>query len=145
MEKVIIRNVEISDISKLTTLCEELGYPANEDQVINRLNRILKSTSDIVYVAVENDMLVGWIHAFRSLRLETDSFAEIGGLVVSSEYRNKGIGKKLAEAAEKWAQKNGFSQIRVRSRVERNEAKRFYEREGYVVKKSQNVFEKKLD
>ena len=144
MEKVTIRNAELGDISILTKLCTELGYPANDNQISNRLKKLLKSSSDSVIVAVEKTEVVGWIHVFISLRLESDPFAEIGGLVISSEHRNKGIGKMLVNAAEKWARERGLSKIRVRSRLERTDTHRFYERDGYVVIKSQNVFEKGL-
>ena len=50
----------------------------------------------------------------------------------------------LVDAVEKWAIQKGFSKIRVRSRLERTHARRFYEKGGYFVKKSQNVFEKIL-
>lgn len=144
MNKITIRKVELGDLANLTILCKELGYPAREDQVLKRLKKLLKSSSEAVRVAAEKTEVIGWIHVFISFRLESDPFPEIGGLVVSSKYRNKGIGKLLVKAAEKWAQEKGFTKIRVRSRIERSDAKRFYEREGYLVKKSQNVFEKSL-
>ena len=144
MEKIIIRNAELDDLSKLTNLCNELGYLANKGQILYRLKKILKSASDVVIVAVVKNEVIGWIHVFTSLRLESDPFAEIGGLVISSEHRNKGIGKMLVNAAEKWARERGLSKIRVRSRLERTDARRFYEKDGYVVIKSQNVFEKGL-
>ena len=145
MEKITIRNAELNDLPELINLCTELGYPSNDDQINQRLQKLLKSPSDVVYVAVKKTEVIGWIHVFTSLRLESDPFAEIGGLVVSSEHRNKGIGRMLVNAADKWAIEKGFSKIRVRSRIERTDTSRFYERAGYVVKKSQNVFEKELD
>ena len=51
MEKVTIRNAELGDISILTKLCTQLGYPANDNQISNRLKRLLKSSSDVVIVA----------------------------------------------------------------------------------------------
>lgn len=144
MGNITIRGSELNDLPKLTNLCVELGYPAREDQVLKRLKKLLKSSSETVLVAVEQTEVIGWIHIFISFRLESDPFPEIGGLVVSSKYRSIGIGKLLVNAAEKWALEKGFTKIRVRSRLERTEAKRFYEREGYQVKKSQNVFEKSL-
>ena len=145
MEKITVRNAELGDLTGLINLCAELGYPATEEQLDNRLKKLFKSDSDIIYVAVLNTELLGWIHLFGTLRLESDPFAEIGGLVVSSEHRSKGIGAMLVLTAEKWAIENGFSKIRVRSRIERTDARRFYERGGYTVKKSQNVFEKSLE
>ena len=142
MEKIEIRSAESGDLSRLTSLCSELGYLSDSEQIMYRLERIQSSDSDIVYVAVDNTNVVGWIHVFGSLRLESDPFAEIGGLIVSSEHRKKGIGKLLINAAEKWALEKDYSKIRVRSRTKRIDAKRFYEREGYKIIKEQNVFEK---
>jgi len=45
---------------------------------------------------------------------------------------------------EKWAKENGFINIRVRSRTSREKTRQFYESEGYIVIKGQNVFEKSL-
>lgn len=124
MEKAIIRKAELGDISELFVLCAELGYSATSEEIISRLKRIITSGSDDVFVAVEKTVILGWIHVFGSLRLESDPFAEIGGLVVSSKHRNKGIGKILVRAAEKWAKENDYLKIRVRSRIERTEAKK---------------------
>lgn len=145
MNKFSIRPAEIGDISDITFLCDELGYPSAEDQVSERLLSLLKSHNDSVLVSLDVEgNITGWIHVFIALRLESDSFAEIGGLVVKSTTRGKGYGKMLVAAAEQWAEKNGVTKIRVRSRIERKDTKLFYEREGYKIKKEQNVFEKKL-
>jgi len=68
--------------------------------VTSRLNKILSSASDTIFVSVEDKTITGWIHVFAALRLESDSFAEICGLVVKEEFRNKGIGKELVKASE---------------------------------------------
>jgi GNAT superfamily N-acetyltransferase len=144
LENIIIRTAEKHDLSELTALCEELGYPSQIQDVKKRLAKIQDSHFDIILVAVENGIVIGWIHVFIALRLESDHFAEIGGLVVSSEQRGRGVGKILVSEAEKWAKENGSATIRVRSRTSRKKSREFYEREGYIVIKEQNVFEKSL-
>jgi len=139
-----IRHAQIDDLSVLTNLCIELGYKSTINEIKKRLDKIQKSKSDLILVAVEKGTVIGWIHVFSTLRLESDPFAEIGGLVVSSRHRGKGVGKILVREAEKWARENGFINIRVRSRTSRDGAKQFYESEGYIVIKEQNVFEKSL-
>ena len=89
MEKIKVRNADLSDLKELTNLCAELGYPANLAQLDHSLKKLFQSESNFVYVAIKNTKVVGWIHVFGALRLESDPFAEIGGLVVSSEHRNK--------------------------------------------------------
>ncbi|HKI78399.1 MAG TPA: GNAT family N-acetyltransferase [Ignavibacteriaceae bacterium] len=142
--KYLIRPAESKDSEILKELSLELGYPSTYKEIQERLIRILNSAENNIFVSLDDQIITGWIHVFGSLRLESDPFAEIGGLVVSSNYRNKGIGKALLGEAEKWALRNGFKEIRVRSRNTRKDARRFYEREGYSVKKVQNVFTKIL-
>ena len=139
-----IRRAQIDDLPELNNLCIELGYNSVVGEVKNRLEKIQNSQSDIILVAVEKGMVVGWIHVFRALRLESEPFAEIGGLVVSSKQRGKGVGKALVNEAEKWVKENGLINIRVRSRTSRKKTRQFYEREGYIAIKEQNVFEKLL-
>jgi hypothetical protein len=39
-------------------------------------------------------IFVGWIHAFVAHGIESDAFAEIGGMVVSQKHRGIGITKR---------------------------------------------------
>jgi GNAT superfamily N-acetyltransferase len=57
----------------------------------------------------------------------SDEYAEIGELVVDTEYRGKGVGKKLMQKVEEWAKDKGFSEVRHRSGGHRKEAHQFYE------------------
>ena len=81
---------------------------------------------------------------FSSIRasLTDEPCAEIGGLVVAAASRGKGLGGALLRAAEAWAHALGCGCLRVRSRVERERAHRFYERAGFVRAKTQAVFGK---
>jgi PhnO protein len=54
------------------------------------------------------------------------------------------VGKLLLEAAVGWAAEQGYGKLRVRSNVVREEAHRFYEREGFQRIKTQAVFDRKL-
>jgi GNAT superfamily N-acetyltransferase len=98
-----------------------------------------------VYVAEADGTVVGWLHVFASVRLESVATAEIGGLIVDQAQRGKGVGERLVEEAEGWAQRLGLSRIRVRTRATRTEAHRFYAREGYRRTKLQHVLDKELD
>ncbi|NOX33833.1 MAG: GNAT family N-acetyltransferase [Deltaproteobacteria bacterium] len=138
-----IRNATIGDCSELSELSKELGYPASEDEIRKRLNSILNSNNHIVYVAFLSDgRVIGWIHIYEAQRIESGAFSEIGGLIVSEIFRNKGVGKKLLKLAEEWTQKKNLSKLRVRSKIEREDAKKFYLNMGFSVSKKQRVFDK---
>jgi len=97
---------------------------------------------NVVFVACISKKVVGWIHVCINFRIESDSYAEIGGLVVDENYRGKGIGKLLVEEAERWAQEKKFTKLRVRSNVIRKNTHRFYLHFGYKEEKEQKVFGK---
>lgn len=120
-----------------------LGYPTPAADLGRRLEA-LEPSANTVCVALDGDEVVGWVHAFRSDRLEEDPFAELGGLIVAPERRGRGIGRQLMEAAERWARRVGCRKLRVRSHERRREAHRFYERVGYRRVKRQQVFDKVL-
>jgi GNAT superfamily N-acetyltransferase len=64
--------------------------------------------------------------------------------VVDEAHRSGGVGRALLGAAEAWAREHGCEVVTVRSRVARERAHRFYEREGYVRVKTSHVFSKPL-
>jgi GNAT superfamily N-acetyltransferase len=106
-----------------------------------------KVTSDSLTVAVPGGVsgeVVGWIDVSAAHHLQSEPLAEIGGLVVASEARSGGIGRRLVERAEEWAVQRGLKSILVRSQVARAAAHRFYLREGYERIKTSAVFTKKL-
>jgi GNAT superfamily N-acetyltransferase len=97
-----------------------------------------------VFVACVGDAVVGWVDVAITLRLQSQPFALIGGLVVKEGLRGQRIGKRLCEEAEAWSRAQGVGVIRVTSRSTREDAHRFYLRNGYTDVKTSRVFEKKL-
>ena len=140
--KIIIRTAETKDSVRLASLSAQLGYPVDSKKMDGRLEKILKHPDNIVLVACEADCCVGWIQLSFNLRVESEPFAEITGLVVDEGMRSRGVGKLLVEEAERRTKEKGISKIRVRSNVIRNEAHRFYLNLGYTVEKEQKVFGK---
>lgn len=141
-----IRNARTYDASALAALAGQLGYPSTQRQIVARLAAIEAESASRVLVAedVRGDV-VGWLHVAQAAHLVDDATAEIVGLVVADGARGGGIGAQLLRAAEDWARTRGAATMRVRSRVERERAHRFYERAGYVRVKTSAVFGKPLE
>ena len=70
--------------------------------------------------------------------------SQLAALVVGEAAQGSGAGAVLLAAVEAWTRAQGFSIVRVRSNVLRGRAHRFYLREGYIEKKRQAVFLKRL-
>ncbi len=144
MHDVSVRRATLDDAGVLASLAGELGYPSTEAQMRTRLTRVLASAFDVVFVAVIDDEIGGWIHVTDSISVENDAHAEIRGLVVHEPQRSRGIGAILVNAAEQWARERGLTRMRVRSNVTRERTHRFYERLGYLTKKTSKSFDKRL-
>jgi GNAT superfamily N-acetyltransferase len=142
---VSTRAASLQDVSQLTILCEQLGYPATPAQMLRRLEAIQGARDHAVFVAqAASGPVIGWIHVFVRQLLMVDRHAEIGGLVVLAGQRGCGIGRLLIEQAERWAGDRGCQAVYVRSNVTRVRAPRFYEGIGYEQIKTSRVFWKDL-
>ena len=144
--EVTIRALRNEDADAVAQLSTQLGYPVSQQEARKRVDSLINSTGHQVYVAETADgSVVGWIHVFTTLRLESEKFAEIGGLIVSAEYRRQGIGSLLLRHAERWTLDRGLKLIRIRSRSGRMQAHRFFQNFGFQQTKTQFIFGKLLE
>ena len=140
-----IRRATYGDAAAVAELCGQLGYAATAEQVHERLVAIGScQASQAVFVACLGQEVVGWIDIALTLHLQAPPYALIGGLVVRDGVRGQRIGKRLCEEVEAWARAKGVRAVRVTSRSTREDAHRFYLRDGYKDVKTSRVFEKIL-
>lgn len=143
-EVALLRRATLEDSDVLAALSGELGYPTDPAALRSRLGLIDRREDELVLVAERAGTVVGWVHIFAAVRLESEPFAELGGLVVRTDVRGIGIGHALLASGEVWARDRGFRDLRVRSNVVREHAHAFYEGCGYHSSKTQRVFVKRL-
>jgi GNAT superfamily N-acetyltransferase len=145
----ILRRARLDDAPAIAALSDELGYPNEAGAIRSRLAAVDARADELVLVAEtaggeSGASVTGWVHVFGAARLESDPYAEIGGLIVTERARGGGIGQALLAAAETWARTRGYHDMRVRSNVVRERAHAFYRRCGYASPKVQRVFVKPL-
>jgi GNAT superfamily N-acetyltransferase len=130
----------------VAALSGQLGYPAVAERMAARFRELAADPDAGIFVAEAPDGAVaGWIHVCGRRSLESDSHAEIAGLVVDAALRRQGIGRRLVESAEDWARRHGYASLRVRSNVARDVAHDFYGGLGFRRTKSQHVYERLVD
>jgi GNAT superfamily N-acetyltransferase len=139
-----VRRARPSDREELARLSTELGYPMTPSEAEARLGEIANHPDHVFLVADSNGRVAGWIQVSRTRIFESARGAEIAGLVVGEAVRGRGIGHRLVEEAARWARENGCEALRVRTNVVREDAQRFYRREGFADVKTQKVLERKL-
>jgi len=140
-----IRTALISDTGDIANLCLQLGYEVSEQLVKENLGKLIDKQDNAIFV-MENkhNKIIGWVHVYGKHLLETNAYAEIGGLIVDQNYRRLGIGERLMKMCEDWSVKEGYGMLRLRSGISRKEAHMFYENLGYENVKLQKVYERKL-
>jgi GNAT superfamily N-acetyltransferase len=141
---VTLRPLRIDDAPVVADLARQLGYPSDVADVARRLDEVIGREDHAAWAAEVEGEVVGWIHALRAVRVESDPFVEIGGLVVGVAHRGSGIGGRLVGQVEAWTRDLGISLLRVRTRTTREDAPRFYARHGFRETKQQRVLDKEL-
>jgi N-acetylglutamate synthase-like GNAT family acetyltransferase len=143
LEKIITQLLAITlkDAEEITALSTQLGYENEMQNLLDRAKEIVKSKNDCLFVAKLNGNIVGWIHGFRAIRIESPLFVEIAGLVVDRQCQKQNIGKSLIEAVKEWSNSLGIAKIRVRCNIIRTESHKFYENVGFSQNKQQKIFE----
>src|SRR4051812_21197815 len=132
MSTITIRRMVEADLSAVAELAGPWGYPSTREQIERRFRDLLAGSDHALFVAAPADGgTAGWIHVHALYSLESDSCAEIGGLIVDGRRRRQGAGRALVGEAERWARERGFRKIRVRSNVLRTEAHVFYPALGF--------------
>lgn len=139
-----IREAVKSDLNGIVETSRSLGYPMREiTDVENDLAELIRSERDRLWVFTVDAAVVGWLHAYVSIRAASTAFVEICGMAVHPEHQRQGIGSALASHASDWADEKGLK-LRVRCSSVREDTHEFYRKQGFSTVKTQLVFDKNL-
>jgi GNAT superfamily N-acetyltransferase len=142
---VNIRETELSDFEEVLKLLEQL-WP---DKELNR-NALLKVFStcarspDNMYLCAEIDgNMIGFCSLVIRENLRVEGLvAHIDELIIDERHRRIGLGAGLLEAAVAAAKKRGCKIVELDSAFYREEAHKFYSKEGF--EKRAYLFSKEL-
>ena len=142
---VRVRQMVPDDMKRVAELAGQLGYPSTVGQLEKRFRALDGAPDSALFVAeTAEGVVVGWAHVISRVLIESDPFAELMGLVVDASARRHGVGESLMNSVEGWAAAHGYRSIRIRSNSARTEARPFYEKMGYTVRKTQWVFGREI-
>jgi GNAT superfamily N-acetyltransferase len=142
--EILIRKISIEDAESIAILSAQLGYDIGLFETITNMKQVMGSLDNCAFVAITEGRIIGWIHAFKSIRLETKPFIEIGGLVVDENYRGKGAGKILVDTVKEWSKNQKNRSLRVRCNTKRLETHKFYSKLGFRETKEQKIFQMEI-
>ena len=142
-----IRKATISDAPEIARLTRQLGYSCSLEEAQQRITLIADRQDHLLLVCIKKEQenrIDGWLQACANVTIEFGFRVEILGLIVDAKERRRGVGRRLVSHSEKWAAGIGSDYVKVRSNLQREESHRFYERIGYVEKKTQVVYLKEI-
>ncbi len=73
--------------------CTRPRVPRSVDACVDFVAAVLDHPDHCLYVALADERVVGWIHGFYTLTLESGPFVAIAGLVVDENCRRSGVGR----------------------------------------------------
>jgi len=141
---VKVRLLHPDDLPIAAELLSQLGYVVSTDELAGRIDRVLASGTHFAGVAEDAGRIVGLVHAYERPALEKPYEAVVQALVVDARARNAGTGRLLMAAAEAWARAKGLANVVLHTRIDRDDARAFYERIGYSRAATSHLMSKPL-
>ena len=138
MENTTIRESTYHDIPSLLELLYELGRPKpQKDNELETFAKLLKNymqedDKKILVAELENSKIIGMVSIVFLSRLNQNTLEMyVPELIVSQNYRSKGIGKKLINFSIDLGKEKKCHRIRLESGNQRNESHKFYKHLGF--------------
>jgi GNAT superfamily N-acetyltransferase len=144
---VIIKQLPKKDISKVRKLIDKLHiYETKHFDDSNRIDKAgLKANYNFskkelgknksgLFVALDGSKIIGFALGYIEKKPNRFKFQKLGqffDLFVEENYRNKGIGEKLAKALLAWYKKQGITYIDIFAYA-KNPSTNLYKRLGFV-------------
>jgi len=144
MDALIIREAQYKDFEDIAYLCDQLGYQTESEDIPLRLKQISNLSHHAVFVAEFDHLVIGWIHVYLCPLLVSPLQAQLGGLVVSSNQRGKGVGTRLMQQAEVWSRSNACQYLTIFTKITRTDTHKFYDHLGYQNIKTEHVLRKEI-
>lgn len=127
-------------ISELLNDSVKINFPdyyVDEDYGNNRCNQLkayLHDGSGIVFGAIVNDKMCGWLWCHEINRVGKRKL-HIAEIVVNEKFRHQGVGTQLLNNAEKYAIEQGILEVDLFVTKMNREAVSFYEKSAYVIER----------
>jgi GNAT superfamily N-acetyltransferase len=138
MNDILIRRAKESDLRAIEKLLEDLINAMDDTEGIDtgtaleNCERLLNDANSHFLVAAREGTPVGFINfTVRQTILHQGPSALIDELVVAEEYRGKGVGRQLVQAAIEKCRRLGCSEVEVSTEKTNLKAREFYKQCGF--------------
>ncbi len=138
-----IREATIDDYNDIYLINRDsLGYEYPLNKTKDNLKIILSDKKSIIFCAVCDNMVIGYIHLVEHNVSYFDHLKNVLAIAVHNDFKRQGVGSALMKKGEQWAINTGAVGIKLLSSEFRTDAHEFYKSQGYIFKKNQLNFQK---
>jgi GNAT superfamily N-acetyltransferase len=112
------------------------SFAADPDDDMSDIQCVFMDSKDELscfWVAEIEDKIVGFVGAVPSTEFNNKDYVELVRLFVDPDYREHDVGRKLVNAAEKWAKEVGYKYINLTA-LSRLDARPNYPKPGFTLK-----------
>ena len=141
MSNILIREATESDLAAIGRLLEELTNAMENTEgietgiAIDNCEHLLEDGDSHFLVAAAEGTPVGFINfTVRQTILHRSPSGLIDELVVAEDYRGKGVGRQLVQAAIEKCRELGCCEVEVSTEKANPEARKFYKQCGFEEK-----------
>lgn len=137
-----VRDMQLTDAEAINLMnTESLGYDISIEMTKKQMEKLLLNPNHhIFYIAEEEELVVGYVHAELYETLYSEPKLNVLALAVNQNYQQRGIGKQLMQKIEQAASERDLVGVRLNSGETRTGAHKFYESIGYSSDKNQKRF-----
>jgi GNAT superfamily N-acetyltransferase len=124
---------EMAALDEYNALAEDI----EEDALTHRREQF-ENEDVVIYVAVENGHLVGYVSAERSDTapvFQRGMAVNVAELYVIKSHRREGVASELMDHAERWAAERGAERVTLSVNRANGSARALYNRRGYDVRR----------
>ncbi len=130
MQNIEIKLIPTKNILSIIPLLKKINKITSEDILIQRLLEMTTQNYKCIGMYSNNE-LIGISGLWFLTRHYSGKTIEPDHVVISSKYRNKGLGKLLFEWIYKYAQSIGYEATELNTYIHNVKSHKFYENEGY--------------
>lgn len=132
----MIKTATLADCKALAEMAVQMWNESSVDELEADFSEVINSGNSVCFIKYSDNLPIGFaLCSLRNDYVEGTSSSPVGyleGVFVKEEYRNKGYGKELVSACEKWAKDMGCSEFASDCEMTNTDSLKFHLSMGFT-------------
>lgn len=131
--KIEFVDATVNDATAILSLVHQLEHFISKETLLYNLKKSIAQPEYSIFVAKEVETVIAFAELhFTQFIHEAQPRARLTSFCVDEKYRNKNIGSDFLNFLEIICKQQPISRLELTSNIKRNDAHRFYEKNGYT-------------